>query len=264
MGSVSSSGHPGERRMNDLRIYKDAEKLAAAAAELFVELAQEAVEARNRFRVALSGGTTPRRIYELLATPGFSRRIDWARVDTFWGDERYVPADDPESNYRMTAEALLRHVPVPANNIHRVPTELSPAQAAAEAYEAEIRRCFGEPHSVPRFDLVYLGLGTNGHTASLFPHSQGLQEKTRLVFADLVAPDKWRISMSVPLLNQGRTVAFVVAGSEKAEVLREVLLGERDPERLPAQLIAPDDPEGKLLWLVDEAAASLASAPLKG
>ena len=243
-----------DRHTGELRVYGDAEHLAVAAAELFVSAAAESMGARGRFRVALSGGSTPRRVYQLLATDAFSRRVDWEHVDVFWGDERYVPADDPESNYRMTAEALLRHVPLPTANVHRMMTELSPPQAGAEAYEKTIRESFGEGHSVPRFDLIYLGLGTNGHTASLFPNSPALEETSRLVLADFVAAVKqWRISMSAALLNRGRTVAFLIAGQEKAPVLHEVLLGPRDPKRLPAQLIAP---EGRLLWLVDETAAA--------
>ncbi len=252
MTTAPKAGYAGE-----LRAYGDAEQLARAAAELFVSIAGESIKARGRFRVALSGGSTPRRVYELLATTAFSSRVDWDHVEIFWGDERYVPADDRDSNYRMTAEALLRHVPVPSANIHRVPTEISPPAAAAVAYEMDIRQCFQEPVSVPQFDLIYLGLGVNGHTASLFPHSPALKETSRLVLADFVAEaNTWRISMSAPPLNRGRTVAFLVADQQKAQVMREVLLGPRDPERLPAQLIAP---QGKLLWMVDEAAAALVS-----
>lgn len=241
--------HPGE-----LRVYADAEQLARAGAEMFVTLAAESIQARGRFRIALSGGSTPRRIYQLLATNEFSHRVDWPHLDIFWGDERYVPADDPQSNYRMTAEALLGHVPVPKADIHRVPTEISPPDAAAAAYEKDIRQCFGESSSVPRFDLIYLGLGTNGHTASLFPFTPALRERSQLVAANYVAEvSAWRITMTVPLLNHGRTVAFLVEGQQKAAVLRDVLLGPSDPERLPAQFIVPD---GKLLWVTDEAAAA--------
>ncbi|MGZ4821375.1 MAG: 6-phosphogluconolactonase [Terriglobales bacterium] len=248
---------PRAEHRGELRVYADREQLASAAAELFVKIATESIGARGCFRVALSGGSTPRRVYELLATDALSRRIDWGAVDIFWGDERYVPADDPESNYRMTYEALLRHIPVPAAKIHLVPTHISPPHTAADAYENYIWRSFGDSFSMPQFDLIYLGLGTNGHTASLFPRSQALQERSRLVVADFVPEvDGWRISMSAPLLNHGRTVAFLIAGEEKAQVLREVLLGPHEPERLPAQLIAP---EGKLLWLVDDAAAALVS-----
>lgn len=249
---------PKANFIGELRVYADAEQLARAAAELFVKVASESMNTRGRFRVALSGGSTPRRVYELLATTAFTGRVDWDHVDVFWGDERYVPADDRDSNYRMTAESLLRHVPVPSANIHRVPTDIDSPSAAAAAYEDDIREAFHDSVSVPQFDLIYLGLGTNGHTASLFPHSAALNEASRLVLGDFVAEvNKWRITMSAPLLNRGRMVAFLVEGQQKAQVLREVLLGPRDPERLPAQLIAP---EGKVLWLVDEAAAVMVSA----
>jgi 6-phosphogluconolactonase len=250
-GGQNSRAHayPG-----DLRVYGDAGYLARAAAELFVNTAADSIEERGRFWVALSGGATPRRLYKLLATSAFSSRVDWGRIGIFWGDERYVPADDPDSNYRMTAEALLQHVPIPFMNVYRVPTEIDPPQAVADVYEHEIRHCFRVFDSVPQFDLIYLGLGTNGHTASLFPHSPALREQSHLVVADFVAEvSGWRITMSAPLLNRGRTVAFLVEGEQKAQVLRDVLLGPPDSERLPAQLIAP---EGKLLWMADEAAAS--------
>ena len=235
----------------ELDVYGDAEQLARAAAELFVSLSASAIQARGRFRVALSGGSTPRRVYELLATDAFSRRLDWDSVDFFWGDERYVAAEDRDSNYRMAAEALLRHIPVPPANIHRVRTEIRPPAAAASAYEIEMRRAFQYPSSIPEFDLIFLGLGTNGHTASLFPHSAALSEQSHLVVADFVAEvSMWRITMTAPLLNHGRTVAFLVEGKQKAEVLREVLRGPSDPQRLPAQLVAP---EGRLLWMLDEA-----------
>jgi 6-phosphogluconolactonase len=242
--------NPGE-----LRVYASAEAVADAAAELFVELCEQSVRERGRFVVALSGGSTPKRTYELLASSRFSRRVDWRRVELFWGDERYVPKDDPNSNFRMTSEALLSHIAIPSQNVHAVPTEITPAEAAATAYEAELRRAFGDARSIPQFDLVYLGLGTNGHTASLFPHSPTLKEESRLFVADFVAEvNTWRLTMTAPVLNRGRVVAFLVAGREKADVMRQVLTGVRDPERLPAQLIAP---EGKLLWIADEAAASM-------
>jgi 6-phosphogluconolactonase len=250
MATTASTSHPGE-----VRVYADPAAVAEAAAGLFVELCEQAVRERGRFRVALSGGSTPKRTFELLATEELARRVDWNHVDLFWGDERYVARDDPASNYRMTAEALVRHVPIPAANIHPVPTEITPPEAAAAAYEAEIRKTLGDAESIPSFDLVYLGLGTNGHTASLFPHTSALKESTRLVVADFVQEvNMWRLTMTAPLLNGGRTVAFLVAGQDKAQVLKDVMLGTRDPERLPAQLISP---EGKLLWLTDKQAAAL-------
>ena len=250
MATTGTSPNPGE-----LRVVSSAEAVAQAAAELFVEICEQSIQARGRFRVALSGGSTPKRTYQLLASNALAQRVDWSHVDLFWGDERYVPHDDQNSNYRMTDEALLRHIQIPAANIHGVPTDVSPPEESAAAYETEIRNTFGDTGSIPAFDLIYLGLGTNGHTASLFPHSATLLEDSRLVVADFVNEvNTWRISMTAPLLNHGRTVAFLVSGREKADVLRQVMLGPREPDRLPAQLIVPD---GKLLWLTDEAAASL-------
>lgn len=243
----------------ELHVYDNAEQLARAAAELFVSLSASAIHVRGRFRVVLSGGSTPRRVYELLATNEFSRRVDWHAVELFWGDERYVPAEDHESNYRMTSETLLRNIPIPLENIHRIRTEINPPSAAASAYEIEIRNSFPSASSIPQFDLIFLGLGTNGHAASLFPHTAVLNEHSRLVAAEFVTEvNMWRITVTVPLLNRGRTVAFLVEGQPKAEVLHEVLLGPSDPQRLPAQLIAP---EGKLLWMMDEAAATLVPHP---
>jgi 6-phosphogluconolactonase len=237
----------------DIRVQGSAEAVAHAAAELFVECFERSVRERGRFVVSLSGGSTPKRTYELLASERFVSRVDWNRVEMFFGDERYVPHDDPASNYRMTKEVLLHRVP--SAHVHRVPTEVTPADAAASAYEQEIRKAFGGAADIPQFDLIYLGLGTNGHTASLFPCSPVLKETSRLVVADFVREvNQWRISMTAPLLNKGRVVAFLVAGRDKAQVLRDVMTGPRDPDRLPAQLIAP---EGDLVWLVDEAAASL-------
>ena len=246
--------HPQPIFPGQLRVYRDPEQVAAAAAELFVDTAAESISARERFRVVLSGGSTPRRAYQLLATEPFARRVDWEKVEFFWGDERYVPAADPDSNYRLAAETLLQRVPAPSFNIHRVPTEVSPPSAAAFAYESSIRQSFGEAQSTPHFDLIFLGLGTNGHTASLFPHSPALQETSHLVLADFVSEvNAWRITMTAPLLNRGRTVAFLINGQKKADVFREVVLGPRDPQHLPAQLIAP---QGHLLWLADQPAAS--------
>ncbi len=240
----------------ELRLCADAEDVARTAADLFVELCAAAIAERGRFRVALSGGSTPWRAYELLAAPGRSSRIDWQRVDVFWGDERYVPADHPASNYRKTREVLLQNVPLPPANVHRVLTELSPPQAAASAYEEAVRNAFGESPGTPRFDLAFLGLGTNGHTASLFPASPLLHETTRLVAADFVEEvNMWRVTMTAPLLNAARTLAFLIAGQDKAQVLRDVLCGPPDIERLPAQLIHPAD--GTLLWILDHAASTL-------
>lgn len=233
------------------QVYPDAEGVSRAAAQMFADEAKRAVTASGRFSVSLSGGSTPKRVFELLATSPYREQVPWDKVHVFWGDERAVPADDPRNNARMARLALLDHVPIPKNQIHPIAGDIDPAKSA-EQYEALIRSFFGsEP---PRFDLILLGLGENGHTASLFPHTPVLHEKHRLVKEQYVAEVSMnRITMTVPLLNQGKVVAFLVAGSGKAAVLKEVREGPRDPERLPSQLIAPSP--GELRWLVDRAAA---------
>jgi 6-phosphogluconolactonase len=231
------------------------EEVATRAAALFVSQAVQAIADRGRFRVVLSGGSTPRRAYELLTSPRWSSKIRWEAVEVFWGDERYVSAEDADSNYRMAREAFLERVPLPEANIHPVPTGIEPAEAAA-AYEETIRATFAATTDIPRFDLIFLGLGANGHTASLFPASPLLRETSRLVAADYVQElDGWRVTMTAPLLNRGRTIAFLVTGQDKAGVLREVVRGPYVPEVLPAQLIRPEDAE--LLWIADTGAASL-------
>jgi 6-phosphogluconolactonase len=234
-----------------MQIYPDAEALSRASAQMFADEAKRAVAAAGRFSVALSGGSTPKRVFELLATPAYRDQVPWDKVHVFWGDERAVPADDPRSNYRMTRLALLDHVPIPKNQVRPIAGDIDPAKSA-EQYEATVRVYFGT--ETPRFDLILLGLGENGHTASLFPHTPVLHEKTRLVKECYVEEvGMYRITMTVPLLNQGKIDAFLVAGANKASVLKEVREGPRDPERLPAQLIAPLP--GELRWLVDRAAA---------
>jgi 6-phosphogluconolactonase len=234
-----------------LDVYPSHEALSDAAARLFVAVAERAIAARDRFSVALSGGQTPLHVYELLAGRPFCSRVRWANVDVFWTDERCVPADDPRSNHGAARRALLEHVPIPAGQIHPIPGTAEPA-AAARNYEALLRAYFaGRP---PRLDLVLLGLGEDGHTASLFPDTPALAERQRWV-ADVHPPGELaRVTLTAPLLNQAAVVAFIVAGGAKVRVLREVREGPQDPNRLPAQLIHPAD--GELRWLVDEAAAS--------
>jgi 6-phosphogluconolactonase len=237
-----------------LEVLPDAVAVARRASELFIEAAAEAIRERGRFRAALSGGSTPKKTYELLASPESSAKIAWDKVDLFWGDERYVPSDDARSNYHMTRQAMLDRLPIPRENVHRTPTEISPPTAAAAAYDQEIRRCFGNQDAV--LDLIFLGLGGNGHTASLFPHRPILHDTFIGVVADDIPEvSMCRITMTAPLLNRGRLVVFLVAGADKARVVREVIFGPRDIERLPAQLIQPDP--GKLLWLLDPGAAKL-------
>jgi 6-phosphogluconolactonase len=233
----------------------DSAALAIAAAERFVAAASRAIETHGRFVVALSGGSTPRRTFEQLASEAFARRVDWARVYVVWGDERCVGPDDPESNYRMAREALLDHVPVPAANVHRIRGEDEPARAAA-AYERVLRELLhtpaGPPASDPtrRLDLVLLGLGEDGHTASLFPRSPALDETRAWVLpvhADAVPP--WRVTLTLPILNACAEIMFVVEGKAKAAILQRVLEGPSKPRELPSQLIAPSS--GRLHWLID-------------
>ncbi len=238
-----------------IKVYPDPESLSRAAAALLVTQANLAVAHRGRFSVALSGGTTPRRTYELLAAPPFLDQAPWDRMHVFWGDERCVPLDDPRSNARMAKTAWLDRVPIPKAQIHPLDCARAPAEAARH-YEAQLREFFaGRP---PRLDLVLLGLGDNGHTASLFPGTMVLEETRHWAAPVYVAEaDLYRVTLTAPLINQAAVVAFLVAGGSKAGVLQEVLHGPRDPGRLPAQLIQPQN--GEVLWLIDqEAAASLA------
>ena len=242
--------------MNDVTVFDDSDALIEAAARHFVELAHEAITANGRFSVALAGGSTPRGLYTLLATPEYSAAIDWSRAHIFWGDERCVPPDHADSNYRMARETLLDQVPLPPGNIHRIQAEHEPEQAAA-SYEREL--CvFFEPAAAeygcnPRFDLVLLGMGTDGHTASLFPHSTALQQSDRLVAALYVGSlDAWRVTLTARAINAAANVTFLVTGADKADRLRLVLDGPHRPQDQPAQLIQPSN--GALRWLVDRAA----------
>ena len=238
--------------MADVRVFAAADDLAEAVAEEFVELAAMAIADRGRFVVALAGGSTPRAAYTLLASESFASRVDWSRVLFFWGDERCVPPDHSESNYRMAREALLDHVPVPVQNMFRVLGEEEPVQAA-DTYEDVLRALFGGP--IPRFDLVMLGMGGDGHTASLFPGTAAVHEPVRWVVAHRVEElDAWRVTLTPVVLNAAANVLFVVSGRGKAERLREVLEGPYQPDVLPAQIVKPS--AGRLLWIVDETAAA--------
>ena len=235
--------------MSDLRIFDDAATLMRAAANHVIQCAQTAIQEHGRFTLALSGGSTPRALYQRLAETG---GLEWDKLQVFWGDERCVPPDNPDSNYRMARESLLDAVPLPTENIHRIHAELKPVQAA-EAYDAMLRAVFGQD---VRFDLILLGMGDDGHCASLFPESAALDEQEALVVANYVAKlDSWRITLTAPTINRAAHVAFLVAGEAKAEALQAVLEGPYQPRIYPAQLIAPES--GDLVFLVDGAAASL-------
>ncbi|MGD0829730.1 MAG: 6-phosphogluconolactonase [Terracidiphilus sp.] len=236
----------------------DAEALAQRAAQYLVEMAGEAAEAQGRARIAISGGSTPKAAFELLANSDhlWRARMPWEKLDLYWVDERCVPPTDAESNYRMTREALLDHVPLRPDQIHRIEAELEPGIAAAR-YESELRSSFRlDGAQTPRFDLVALGLGDDGHTASLFPHTAALHDIGHLVAANRVPQkDAWRITLTWPVINHARSVFFLVEGQAKAAILKEVLTGPRDPERLPSQLIWPAS--GILTLILDKAAAAL-------
>jgi 6-phosphogluconolactonase len=236
----------------------DAAALAARAARHFVELAEQAVPARGRVRIAISGGSTPKAAFQLLADASqpLRARMPWDKLELYWVDERCVPPDHPDSNYRMTREAMLDHVPLPSVQVHRMEGELEP-EAAAARYESELRNGFRlEGAETPRFDVIALGMGPDGHTASLFPHTAALHEMSRLAVANHVQnKDAWRITLTWPVINQGASVFFLIGGADKAQVLKEVMTGPRDTERLPSQLIAPAG--GILTLLLDKAAAAL-------
>ena len=224
-----------------------------AAAEEFVKVGRQAIGAQGRFAVALSGGSTPRSLYSLLASsyPDFP----WARTYLFFGDERHVPPTDPESNYRMVNEALLTKIAIPAQNVFRVKAEMPDAAFAAADYETQIRKFFElKPTEFPRFDLIFLGMGPDGHTASLFPDSEGLKENSKLVIANWVEKSKThRISLTFPVLNNAGEVIFLASGPHKAEMVHKILETKPTPP-FPAQLVQPTN--GQLLWMLDESAAT--------
>ncbi|MEW6385980.1 MAG: 6-phosphogluconolactonase [Thermodesulfobacteriota bacterium] len=235
-----------------IQVYPDLESLSRAAADAFVRRVREVLEVRDRVSLALSGGHTPRRTYELLAQPEFRDEIDWKRVHVFWGDERCVPPEDPRSNARLAREALLDHVPLPAGNVHPIWCGASPEAGAAQ-YAARLKDFFAG--RTPRFDLMLLGLGADGHTASLFPGSEALKERSRWTAVVKVPQEEFcRVTLTFPLINQAALIAVLVAGADKAETLKEVLKGPREPQRLPARLLSPLT--GELRWLVDREAAA--------
>jgi 6-phosphogluconolactonase len=233
-----------------IEIFPTPETLADAVARHIVVRADGAIATAGRFTLALSGGATPRETYARLATDDFARWVDWERVHVLWGDERCVPPDDPRSNYRMAKEALLDRVPIPPAQIHRIRGEDDPEQAAAD-YERELRALLGDGG----LDLALLGMGEDGHTASLFPGQAAVQETARWV-VPVYAPQMkmWRITLTPALLNQSRNVIFVVAGAGKAHRLLQVLEGPFTPELQPAQAIHPV--QGRLIWMLDQAAGS--------
>lgn len=232
-----------------------------AAAEHVIELAALAMEARGRFTIALAGGSTPRSLYMLLASPEYQTRLDWGKTEFFWGDERHVPPDHAESNYRMAQEAMLSPLAITKKHIHRILGELPHAKEAAEQYEDVLRTSFENSSSqIPQLDLILLGMGPDGHTASLFPGTDAVRESTRWVAAPWVEKFKtFRITMTPVFINHARQVTFLITGKEKAKVLSAVMEGPFQPNVLPSQIINPTS--GDLTWLLDQEAAQDLSAP---
>ena len=235
----------------EIKVFPTPEALAHAAAELVVAVGEAAIELRGAFSIALSGGSTPKALHQLLASDEFRDQLDWTKVEIFFGDERCVPPEHADSNYRMAKETLLSKVPIPGDNVYRMRGEIDPNDAAKE-YGQMLKEKFGDGG----LDLILLGMGDDGHTASLFPQTEALHEtKHRCVANHVEKLNTWRITMSAPFINRAAQVAILVAGASKAQRLSEVLEGKRDPERLPVQLIQPDP--GQLTWMIDAGAAGM-------
>jgi 6-phosphogluconolactonase len=236
-----------------VRVFPAADELFTAAAQIFCRIGSEAIRERGKYSVALSGGSTPRGLHHELVTK-FSKQLPWEKVFFFWGDERHVPPDFPESNFRMAKETLLSQLPIPADHIFRMPGELPDANQAAGLYENTLREFFRPaPDEFPRLDFNLLGMGSDGHTASLFPGTKALQERQRLVVGNWVPQhDTWRITLTYPVLNSSRVVMFLINGEPKAEMVRKAL---KDPAaNLPCQEVQPVG--GQLMWYLDKAAGA--------
>ncbi|HXG64679.1 MAG TPA: 6-phosphogluconolactonase, partial [Blastocatellia bacterium] len=271
---LEQRGKPMSTKMLSLsdaqvRVYKDPAELALKAARHFARLADQYVVGSGRFTVALSGGSTPKAMFSILAASPFLETVPWSSIYFFWGDERCVPPDHQDSNYRMANETLLSKVPVPQENVFRIPAELEDHDRAAQEYALTLTQFFmrgpGATNTgtaplanVPRFDLVFLGMGPDGHTASLFPGTTALHATDQIVVANFVEKfNAYRITLTAATINNARNVTFVAAGADKAQTLKEVLEGPYQPDVYPSQLIRPRN--GSLLWMVDEAAARLLS-----
>jgi 6-phosphogluconolactonase len=249
----------------EVRILADANSIAQTAAAEFLEAAREAVREKGSFSVALAGGSTPKALYGLLVNnPLLQAKVPWSKIQFFFGDERHVPPDNSESNFRMANEAMLSKAPIDPKQVHRIKGEKPNAAEAAAEYDDDLRVSFKlTGDQLPRFDLVLLGMGPEGHTASLFPGTKALKEQSRLVVSNWVGKFYTdRITFTPPVLNNAARVIFMVHGEEKAPALKAVLEGPYEPEQLPAQIIRPK--QGKVLWLVDPSAASMLVPQVKG
>jgi len=236
----------------EIKIFPNLDVLSQEAADFFVRIARKSINEKGNFSVALSGGSTPKPLYQALTASERQEKLEWEKIHLFWGDERCVPPDHLDSNYRMVMENLLQYISIPDENVHRVPTEMDPIMAAF-SYEETLRGFFKE--SLPRFDLVFLGMGGDGHTASLFPHSAGLNEEARWFIVNY-APERetWRLTLTKNAINSAKHVVVLVAGRSKADMLSDVLNGDYQPVKKPIQLISPVD--GKMIWFLDRDAAN--------
>lgn len=238
--------------MTQVRILQDSDAIANAAAQIIIDIGLRSIAKHGRFSLVLSGGSTPQSLYRVLATADLATQIQWSAVHVFWGDERCVPSDHADSNYRMAKEMLLDHVNVLPENIYRIKGEIDANQAAIE-YEEILRNYFGS--NPPNFDALLLGMGTDGHTASLFPNSRALDESQRWVVGNYVASKQtWRVTLTSVAINAASNVIFLVTGDDKAESVWQVIKGSYQPRVLPSQLVKPSP--GNLLWMLDEAAAA--------
>ncbi len=243
--------------MKNIHIFKDISEVSQFAADKFIKIGNAAIKKTGQFTVALAGGSTPKILYQLLTTDEFKDQIDWHKVFFFFGDERDVSPMSDRSNFRMANENMLKSLKIPKTNILRWQTEIIDADGVAIAYEKTLMRFFElSLGKLPVFDLVLLGMGEDGHTASLFPQTTALKETTRLAVSTFVEKlDANRLTMTFPVINNATNILFLICGANKAESLKEVLEGEENPDKFPAQIIAPVS--GKLLWVIDEGAAEL-------
>ncbi|HLJ34126.1 MAG TPA: 6-phosphogluconolactonase [Ktedonobacteraceae bacterium] len=237
-----------------IALYSDTDALSRDAAQYIVRLATESIVSHGRFTIALSGGTTPRKLYGMLGDEPYRSQIDWTLVDIFWSDERCVPPDSEDSNYLLAQQVLLSKIPIPTAQIHRMPADAPDRDAASLAYTDEMRRVFATS-GIPRFDLIQLGMGPEGHTASLFPHQASLHEQQRLVMpVSVPKPPPPRLTFTPPILNAAHNVLFLVTGADKADAVQAVLEGDYNPDEYPAQIVRPTN--GEVVWMLDTKAAS--------
>lgn len=241
--------------MPNIQVASDPAALNPIVAAYIIAQANDAIRARGVFHVALSGGSTPKGLFSLLATDDLLRaQMPWDKTHVWWSDERTVPPDNPDSNYKLANDLMLSRVPVPAENIHRIQGELEPAYAA-DKYESEIRRILNAPSTIPQFDLLHLGIGPDAHTASIFPGTRAIHESTRLVMSNWIGKlYVWRVTFTPPLINNARAVFFLATGDDKAVPLKGILEGPHEPDQLPAQLVQPAS--NNLVWFLDQKAAA--------